>query len=110
MKKVALLAVAVCLSWCALEAQSLTNILQGNTSAPAATPAAPTDALGRDTPSGCVLGFLQEAQNGNYKVAADYLQMSAARRQSQGAETAKALKALMDRAYVGSLRRLSTSS
>ena len=45
---------------------------------------------------------------GNYKVAADYLQLSSARRQSQGAEAAKRLKVLMDRAFVGNPRRLST--
>jgi hypothetical protein len=31
-------------------------------------------------PSGIVIGFLQVAQAGNYKAAADYLQISAARR------------------------------
>jgi MscS family membrane protein len=105
MKKIILLAALVCLSCATLEAQSLSNVLQGNTPAPAAPH---TDSLGRDTPSGAVVGFLQAAQNGNYKLAADYLQMSSARRQSQGAELAKKLKELMDRAFVGSLRRLST--
>jgi MscS family membrane protein len=71
-------------------------------------PVTASDPLGRDTPSGTVLGFLQAAQNGNYKVAADYLQMSAARRQAQGAELANQLKVLMDRDFEGSLRRLST--
>ena len=71
-------------------------------------PPASSDPLGRDTPSGTVLGFLQAAQNGNYKVAADYLQMSAARRQAQGTELATQLKVLMDRDFEGSLRRLST--
>ncbi len=71
-------------------------------------PASAADPLGRDTPSGTVLGFLQAAQNGNYKVAADYLQMSAARRQAQGTEVASQLKILMDRDFEGSLRRLST--
>ena len=37
---------------------------------------ASADALGRETPSGTVLGFLQAAQAGNYKAAADYLQMA----------------------------------
>jgi len=72
------------------------------------TPTTSADPLGRDTPSGTVLGFLQAAQAGNYRNAADYLQMSAARRQSQGPELAAKLKVLMDRAFVGSLRRLST--
>ena len=39
-----------------------------------------------------MLGFLQAAQDGNYKAAADYLQMSAARRQSQGPDLAEKLK------------------
>ncbi len=106
MKRLILLVVAVCLSWSALEAQSLSSVLQGSSATPAA--AASTDPLGRDTPSGAVVGFLQTAQNGNYKVAADYLQLSSVRRQSQGAEVARKLKVLMDRAFVGSLRRLST--
>lgn len=95
----------ICFSWSAVGAQSLSNVLQGT---PAAQPGATSDSLGRDTPSGTVFGFLQAAQGGNYKVAADYLQMSSSRRQSQGLEVAKELKALMDRAFVGSLRRLST--
>jgi MscS family membrane protein len=57
-----------------------------------------------------VLGFLQAAQTGNYKTAADYLQLSAARRQSQGSDLAEKLKVLMDRSFVGSLRRISTRS
>jgi len=72
------------------------------------TPSASTDPLGRDTPSGTVFGFLQAAQAGNYNTAAEYLQMSAVKRQSQGADLAAKLKALMDRAFVGSLRRIST--
>ena len=67
-----------------------------------------TDPLGRQTPSGVVLGFLQAAQAENYKSAADYLQMSVARRQSQGTELATQLKYLMDRGFVGSVRRIST--
>jgi MscS family membrane protein len=89
-----------------LAAQSVSTLLKGGAATPDA--AAPTDSLGRDTPSGTVLGFLQAAQNGSYKTAADYLQMSAAHRQSQGADVAEKLKVLMDRAFVGSLRKLST--
>jgi MscS family membrane protein len=77
-----------------------------------ATPTAthtPTDQLGRETPSGTVVGFLQAAQENNYQAAAEYLQMSNVRRQSQGPDLAEKLKVLMDRAFVGSLRRLSTN-
>jgi MscS family membrane protein len=83
----------------------LNNLLKP--SAPAAS-ASSSDPLGRTTPSGTVLGFLQVAQDGNEKLAADYLQMSAARRQSQGPDMAGKLKILMDRAFVGSIRRIST--
>jgi MscS family membrane protein len=76
-------------------AQSVTSLLKG-ASKLCAPRAASADPLGRDTPSGTVLGFLQAAQDGNEKAAADYLQMSAARRQSQGPDLAGKLKVLMD--------------
>ena len=85
---------------------ALTQILQ-----PSTTPAGSTtlaDPLGRGTPSGSVLGFLQAAQSGNYKIAAQYLQMSAAHRQSEGEQTATKLKLVMDRAFAGSLKHVST--
>ncbi len=107
MKKLALLVFVVTLSLHGLRAQSVTSLLPGGAQAQAAT--APADELGRGTPSGAVVGFLQAAQNGNYQTAADYLQMSSARRQSQGPDLAEILKVLMDRAFVGSLRQLSTS-
>jgi MscS family membrane protein len=89
-----------------LAAQSVTGLLGG---AQAKTASASSDALGRETPSGTVVGFLQAAQSQNYRAAADYLQISAARRPSQGAALAAKLKTLMDRAFVGSLRRISSS-
>ena len=107
MKTVTLVVLAVFLSLPGLMAQSVTSLLKGANSAP---PAAAADPLGRDTPSGTVLGFLQTAQSGDEKAAADYLQMSAARRQSQGPDLAAKLNVLMNRAFVGSLRRLSTAA
>lgn len=71
-------------------------------------PAASADSFGRDTPSGTVFGFLQAAQAGDTKMAAEYLQMSAARRHSDGEEAAIQLKLVLDRAFVGSLKRIST--
>ncbi|HVM92261.1 MAG TPA: mechanosensitive ion channel family protein [Terriglobales bacterium] len=91
---------------CAVSAQSVTGLLTGSTAKPSSNS---TDGLGRNTPSGTVLGFLQTAQSGNYQAAADYLQMSASRRQQQGADTATKLKDLMDRAFVGRLSRISTA-
>ncbi|MGC2183379.1 MAG: mechanosensitive ion channel family protein [Terriglobales bacterium] len=69
--------------------------------------AAAADPLGRTTPSGTLYGFLQAAQSGNYSIAAQYLQMSAARRQSQGEDVAAKLKVVIDRAFTGDLRQIS---
>ena len=106
MKKLVLLVFIFLLSLSTLPAQSVGRLLKGGAPAPEPAPAQ-GDSLGRDTPSGTVFGFLQVAQSGNYKAAADYLQVSGARRQSQGADLASKLKVLMDRAYVGSLRHIS---
>ena len=112
MKKLALLILAVSLSVHCLVAQSVpqsvNSLLKSGTQPPAASSAS-ADPLGRATPSGTVLGFLKAAQDGNERAAADYLQMSAARRQSQGPDIAGKLKVLMDSAFVGSVRRISTS-
>jgi MscS family membrane protein len=91
-----------------LAAQSpLTQILQPSAAASSA-PQTPVDPLGRNTPYGTVFGFLQAAQSGNNGIAAQYLQMSAARRQSEGETVAANLKIVMDRAYAGSLKNVST--
>jgi MscS family membrane protein len=75
-------------------AQSLSNILQPSSSP--STPASSTDPLNRSTPSSSVLTFLQAAQAGNYTTAAQYLQMSPARRQTEGEQLARQLKEVMD--------------
>jgi MscS family membrane protein len=97
---VLVLAVAVCLP---LAAQSpLTQLLQ--TPAPASTAPTASDQLGRDTPYGTVYGFLQAAQSGDYGIAAQYLQLSPARRQSEGDALGMKLYTAMNRAFAGSLR------
>src|SRR4029077_4157196 len=53
---------------------------------------------GRGTPAGTVFGFLQAAQSGNYSMAAQYLQLSPARRQAEGEQLAAKLKVVVDRA------------
>lgn len=91
----------LCFSPCPLPAQSsLTSLLPSSTPAGSST-ATPTDPLNRSTPSSSVLGFLQNAQSGDYTIAAQYLQMSPARRQSEGEEIAMQLKTVMDRAFTG---------
>jgi MscS family membrane protein len=94
------LALAACLP---LSAQSpLTQILQGSSAT--GSPSKPSDQLGRDTPYGTVFGFLQATQSGNYSIAAQYLQMSPARRQAEGDALAMKLNVAMNRAFAGSLR------
>lgn len=111
MKKLSLFILVVCLSVHGLAAQSLvaqvTSLLKPGTTAAAPGPVS-ADPLGRDTPSGTVLGFLKAAQDGNEKAAADYLQMSVSRRLTQGPDVAGKLKVLMDDAFVGSVRNIST--
>ena len=93
------LALAACLP---LSAQTpLTQILQPE---PANTSSrSPTDQLGRDTPYGTVYGFLQAAQAGDYSIAAQYLQMSPARRQAEGDALAMKLNIAMNRTFAGNL-------
>jgi MscS family membrane protein len=94
------LGLAACLP---VAAQSpLTQILQGSSTASA--PAKASDQLGRDTPYGTVYGFLQAAQSGDYGIAAQYLQMSPARRQTEGDALAMKLYVAMNKAFSGSLR------
>lgn len=89
-------------------AQSITQILQ-SPAENAKTNAAPSDALGRQTPNGTLFGFLQAMQTGNYASAVQYLQMSPARRASQGEEIATQLKTVLDSTFVGSLKAISTN-
>jgi MscS family membrane protein len=48
-----------------------------------------------------MLGFLQAAQAGDYGIATQYLQMSPARRQSEGEQMATKLKVVLDDAFTG---------
>jgi len=87
-------------------AQIIPTQLAGSAASPAK--ASSQDPLGRDTPSGTLYGFLQAAQSANYATAAQYLQLTPARRLSQGKELAQQLKTVMDRAFRGNLRQVST--
>jgi len=73
--------------------------------APASPANTPTDPLGRTTPSNTVLGFLKSATAGDYSIAAQYLQMSASRRQAEGEQTAARLKRALDKAFTGNYSR-----
>jgi len=66
------------------------------TSSMASTPSAAADPLGRTTPSSSILGFLQATEKGENSIAAQYLQMTPAHRQTEGEQLAAQLKAVLD--------------
>jgi MscS family membrane protein len=72
-------------------------------SKPAANNTSSSDPLGRTTPQSTVIGFLQAAQSGDYSIAAQYLQMSPTRRQSEGEQLANKLAFVLNqrRAFTG---------
>jgi MscS family membrane protein len=75
----------------------LTNLLQ---SAPTPTATTSTDPLGRSTPQSTLFSFLRAAQSGKYNIAAQYLQMTAARRQSEGEQLANQLAFVLNQPNV----------
>ena len=101
--KITILFLALC-STAGVPVRAQSALTQSIQPAPAASSAAgPTDPLGRNTPSNAILGFLRAAQDGDYSIAAQYLQMSAARRQTEGEQTASRLKFALDHAFSGNL-------
>jgi MscS family membrane protein len=73
--------------------------------APASNAPSSVDPYGRTTPSSAILGFLKAAQSGDNSIAAQYLQMSTARRQSEGEQLAGKLKFVLDNSFTGNLSR-----
>ena len=69
-------------------------------------PAKPVDPLGRINPRSTVLGFLQAAQSAQPDSAAQYFQASRSRRPADDQKIVQELKALMDRAFVGNINRI----
>ena len=106
-RAVSVLAFSLSLCFPALAQMPLAQALQ-TSSKPATSGISLADPLNRMTPSGTVLGFLQSAQRGEYNIAAQYLQMSPARRQSDGEQMAIKLKYVMDHAFSGNLKGMST--
>jgi len=95
----------LCLALSRSSSAQISEILQGAEGQK--EKAAPSDPLGRQTPNGTLFGFLQAMQAGNNQTATQYLQMSPARRASQGEQLATQLKGLLDGAFVGSLKVIS---
>jgi MscS family membrane protein len=106
-KRIFPLALCFALSLPAAGQQSLSQILSGNE--PQKAEPAPVDPLGRQTPNGTLFGFLQAVQSGKLDVAAQYLQLSPSHRQSQGPQLSTQLKYVLDRAFAGNLKAVSTN-
>lgn len=70
-------------------------------------PEKPKDPLGRDTPRGTVLGFVQAAQGKNYDKAMEYLQFSEARKKTEGQSLVDELKLALDTSFSGALNKIS---
>jgi len=90
---------------------SLSQILPGAGNNPAKqTLPASTDPLGRETPNGTFFGFLHAAQLGNADVAAQYLDLTPSRRQTQGKDLSDDLIAILDAGFPASaLKSISTN-
>ena len=101
-KGICWLAIGAAFSLPAAAQSVLSQILQPST--PTTSPKATSDQFGRETPYGTIFGFLQAAQAGDYSIAAQYLQISNARRQSEGDTLAMKLKVVMDRSFAGNLK------
>ena len=73
----------------------------GKEEAAPATPPVPSDPLGRETPEGFVTGLLKAMADQDYERAARYLDLSAVPedgREKRGAELARELQQLLDKA------------
>jgi MscS family membrane protein len=105
-KRTFLLALCFLLCLPAAAQKSISKILSPSDQKEAPTQA---DALGRQTPNGTLFGFLQTVQSGKLDDASQYFQLSASKRQTQGPELAIQLKTVLDRAFVGSLKAVSTN-
>ncbi|MGA1988557.1 MAG: mechanosensitive ion channel domain-containing protein [Candidatus Sulfotelmatobacter sp.] len=102
-KTVLLLVIVLCAALSSSAQSPLSGVLSSSSTS-TGTPNSPSDPLGRTTPSGSVLGFLKAAQSGNYSIAAQYLQMSAARRQAEGEQLASQLNAVLNSPAAATVR------
>lgn len=85
-----------------LAAQSVFKALSTGVAATTAAVAS-TDPLGRSSPRGTLMGFMEAAQKGNMERAAEYLQLPRQESEIDNTRVVQDLKALLDHAYVGRL-------
>jgi MscS family membrane protein len=87
-------------------AQSLGNLLPSSSSTTTTKSDSQSDPLGRTTPQSALIGFLHAAQSGDYSIASQYLQISPARRQTDGEQLANKLAFVLNqpRVFTGSAK------
>ena len=88
-----------CLIAAGVHGQSLAREVE-NANAGASEKNETSDPLGRSTPDGTVLGFLDAARNGRYKEASEYLQLSQEAQAANRERIAQQLYKLMESAFV----------
>ncbi len=89
-----------------LAAPQLPGLTATQPAAAAAQPAPPPDALGRDNPRGCILGFIKAAQEERYNVAEQYFEPPPRqRRESEGEdkELVNQLLTILNQKFAGAL-------
>lgn len=103
--------VFLALSWTTSQSQAAAQKGDKEQSTPESKKDSPeaTDPLGRSTPHGTVFGFLQSTQNGNYRQATQYLQLSKNERAAKVDQLAHQLHDLMDSAFIGRVGVISNS-
>jgi MscS family membrane protein len=86
-------------------AQSLNNLLPSSSTTTNKSDSQ-SDPLGRTTPQSTLIGFLHAAQSGDYSIASQYLQISPARRQTDGEPLANKLAFVLNqpRVFTGTPR------
>ena len=67
----------------------------------------PADPLNRESPYGAVTGFLKAAEQGNYELAAAFLQLPRRKPSARDETTARELEAILNHQYFSSLDQIS---
>ncbi|HEY1468484.1 MAG TPA: mechanosensitive ion channel family protein [Candidatus Acidoferrum sp.] len=90
----------------ALAAPQIPGLTSTPPAAASSQPATQPDALGRDNPRGCILGFIKAAQDQRYNIAAEYFEPSPRQRhesEEEEKELVNQLLAILNQKFAGAL-------